>query len=143
MADKEKQFKVLVCRGPSCGDVHRSSVLRDEMERLLGLHCIDSVNMVWQSCFGRCTKGPNILVRELSTERKITSLSQSFVLATRPLAIGGRATMYNYVTLSDVNDIVCEHLKEYRPVRRLVEASKQKVLSFNADIMNEEKDGDS
>ncbi len=51
--------------------------------------------------------------------------------------------MYNHVTLKGVTDIVCEHLKEHRPVRSLMETPKRKVSVSSPDKTNEEKDGNS
>lgn len=69
--------------------------------------------MGWQSCFGKCRSGPNVLVQLEKKERK-------YVLAQPPLCSGGPATMYNGVTTSDVSDIVTEHLGQGRPVERLI-----------------------
>ena len=73
--------------------------------------------MQWQSCYGRCRRGPNVLVLEAREQAS----PPKFVLATQPLTRGGKATMYNHVTIADVGEIVSEHLAAGRPVRRLME----------------------
>ncbi len=113
----EPTYKVRVCRGPTCGDERHSQELAVEFRRLLAIRGIGHVEMAWQSCFGRCSQGPNVLVRRLGAKAQ----TSRFVLATQPLSRGGKATMYNHVTTADVVDIVSEHLEAGRPVRRLME----------------------
>lgn len=86
-----------------------------ELQRQLG-DCPSVVELDWESCFGRCTQGPNVLVREVTSE---------VPAATRTLAApraAGRATaMYNGVTVARVGEIVQGHLVEGRVQRQLVE----------------------
>jgi len=93
---------------------------------------IDSVDLGWQSCFGRCTKGPNIMVMDRGEEK--SSTGHQFVLATPPPSRGKRVSMYTHVALSDIAEIVTEHLQRRRPVRRLLERLDKKT--------NSDKDGD-
>ena len=63
-----RRFKIVICRGPECGDRHGSAVLHDVFRRQLMAHgAQEHTELVWQSCFGRCTQGPNVLVREILT----------------------------------------------------------------------------
>jgi (2Fe-2S) ferredoxin len=76
-----KRYSILVCRGPECGGNRGSSAIYDELRReLVARGLLDAggpgapgapggrtgaVALGWQSCFGRCTQGPNALVREV------------------------------------------------------------------------------
>jgi len=126
-------YKVRVCRGPSCGDEKHSSTLADEFRRILAERGLGDVEMQWQSCYGRCRNGPNVLVRETREQ----AAPRKFVLATQPLSRGGKATMYNHVTIADVGEIVSEHLAAGRPVRRLMERPPRQ-----SDSGNSKKDGE-
>ena len=66
------------------------------------------------ACFGRCRVGPNCRVEE------IAQMEQRFAFATFPTARDGTAAMYNRVTVSDVDEIITEHILGGRTVRRLV-----------------------
>ena len=81
-------FKIVICRGPECGDRHGSAALHDVFRSALeanGAHA--HTELVWQSCFGRCTQGPNVLVREILTETA-PALGSGF--ATLPGPRGGQ-----------------------------------------------------
>ena len=61
-----RRFKIVICRGPECGDRRGSAVLHDAFRASLESCGVrDRVELSWQSCFGRCTQGPNVLVREI------------------------------------------------------------------------------
>jgi (2Fe-2S) ferredoxin len=102
------RFSIRVCRGPECGDRHGSSAifvaLRDELARR-GL--TDICDLGWQSCFGRCTQGPNVLVREIVAD------------PTAPRA----TALYNGVDVVNVEEVVSEHVERGVIVRRLVRAA--------------------
>lgn len=100
----------------------------------------ERVELDWQSCFGRCTKGPNVLVQEKSDD---TAPGHRFVLAPPP-SRGNKVAMYNHVALDDIEEIVSEHLQALRPVRRLLEGPKQsesRSASTNSSVSSD-KDGD-
>ena len=50
-------------------------------------HVRDRAELVWQSCFGRCTQGPNVLVREM-TEAKAGPPALGTGFATPPSHFG-------------------------------------------------------
>jgi len=127
------KYKVRICRGPSCGDKRNSRELADEFRRHIAERALQGIELGWQSCYGRCRRGPNVLVREVGKMPKATK----FVFATPPLSRGGKATMYNHITKADVADIVAEHLEAGRPVQRLIE----KVPDYS-DIGDSNDDGD-
>ena len=120
----------------------RSSRIADEFHRLIGERGLCNTEMAWQSCFGCCAQGPNVLVQTLAKH----SARREFVLATPPLASrGGRAAMYNHVTPGDVTEIVRYHLELGKPVRRLMERAKKRAQSYSETPIQSniaEKDGD-
>lgn len=66
MPVSERRYRIVVCRGPDCGDRRDSASVHAAFGRALaeaglGARC----ELDWQSCFGRCSQGPNVLVREV------------------------------------------------------------------------------
>lgn len=110
-----RRFKLLVCRGPECGEKRGSAAVYDELRRVLADRGVE-VELGWQSCFGRCTQGPNCLVREIIKPPG----PQRFVFATLPAPRGGVSALYNGVAPSDVVEIVDQHVLGGRLVRRLI-----------------------
>ena len=95
---------VLVCRGPECGDkrgsvdVHRA--LAAELSR--GLPAGREVRLDWQSCFGQCRRGINVLVREMREHEDY------FFVSFKPG--GATSALYHGVQVADVPRIVAEHV---------------------------------
>lgn len=95
---------VLVCRGPECGDRLGSARLHqaftDELrDQVPADH---EVRLDWQSCFGQCRRGVNILVREMRPGEDY------FFVSFKP---GGRGSaLYHGVLLPDVPRLVREHV---------------------------------
>jgi (2Fe-2S) ferredoxin len=87
------------------------------------------VELGWQSCFGRCTQGPNVLVQELAPERPG---ERQFLLATMPRGRAGRSALYNGVAEPDVADIVEQHIQRDQPVSRLIQPPARSPASYNA-----------
>ena len=107
-----------MCRGPECGDRRNSREIYDAFRILLaeaGLH--DRCELGWQSCFGRCTQGPNCLVREMP---QTTEPASRFLFATLPGPRGATA-LYNRLDAGKVAEIVSEHVARGVVVRRLIE----------------------
>lgn len=66
-------FRIVVCRGPECGDRRGSRAIYDVLRAAIATHGLaDRCELAWQSCFGRCTQGPNVLVREIIPEGSTT-----------------------------------------------------------------------
>lgn len=124
-----------MCRGPECGDKRGSAALYREFQRRLA-GCGVAVDLGWQSCFGRCTQGPNVLVRELAPEeaRKQTSLAAPARGAARLTAL------YNRVTVERVGVIVKGHIVEGRVQRQFVERPR---AVESTPIARSRTDGDS
>jgi (2Fe-2S) ferredoxin len=83
-------------------------------------HVRDRTELVWQSCFGRCTQGPNVLVRELVSQAKAAAPSLGTGFATPPGPRGATA-LYNHTDPERVEKIVAEHVVNGRIVREFVE----------------------
>lgn len=110
-----RKYRVVVCRGPECGERRGSAALHASFERELRLVGLaGDVELGWQSCFGRCRQGPNVLVRLAPRPEE-----RSF-LAMMPVGPGQHAYLYNGVTASDVPKIVESHLRRGIIVRELV-----------------------
>jgi (2Fe-2S) ferredoxin len=112
-----RRFKVIVCRGPECGDrrdsvaVHRA-LARELADRQLG----EAVELGWQSCFGRCTQGPNVLVAECPAVER----TPRFALAAMPTGRRGCSALYNGCAPGDAAEIIEQHVVRGTLVRRLI-----------------------
>ena len=109
-----RRVKVLVCRGPTCGGECNSRALHEEIVAQLE-RVGDGTDVVveWWSCFGHCTKGANVLVRDMTgrEQRRLAAL---------PAKKQGRSALYSRVVPEDVREIIDEHVAAGRVVRRLV-----------------------
>ena len=137
------KYRVRVCRGPTCGDERNSRAIAAEFERLLREAGNTNVEKAWQSCYGRCSKGPNVLVRRIAANAP----QRSFAVAMPPPARSEPATMYNYVTTADVVDIVREHVIGGRPARGPLARARQREVEEElarerADVERTTRDGE-
>ncbi|MDQ3364089.1 MAG: hypothetical protein M3680_01480 [Myxococcota bacterium] len=76
----------------------------------------EHTELVWQSCFGRCTQGPNVLVREIVTAEPALGSG----LATLP-GPRGLTALYNRVDAERAERIVAAHVVKGQIVREFVE----------------------
>ena len=114
----ERRFKIVICRGPECGDRRASAGLYDVFHAALASHdARGRVELVWQSCFGRCTQGPNVLVRETSNETA-PLLGTGFATVPGPR---GATALYNRMEPSKVERVVKEHVVGGQIVRDFIE----------------------
>ncbi len=91
---------VLVCAGTGCTSSNSLKIL-DEMEALLASNKLDNeVKIVKTGCFGLCAEGPIVVVYP-------------------------EGAMYTRVAVSDVREIVEEHLLKGRIVKRLLAGEKE------------------
>ncbi|ACL76575.1 NADH-quinone oxidoreductase subunit NuoF [Ruminiclostridium cellulolyticum] len=91
---------VLVCAGTGCTSSNSLKII-DEMESLLVSNRLDSeVQIVKTGCFGLCAEGPIVVVYP-------------------------EGAMYTRVEISDVKEIVEEHLLKGRIVKRLLAGEKE------------------
>jgi len=114
-----RRFKILICRGPECGDRHGSAALHDVFRSVLESHgAAEHTELMWQSCFGRCTQGPNVLVREILTTDLVPTLGSGFATLPGPR---GATALYNRMDAQRVARVVAEHVMAGRIVREYVE----------------------
>jgi len=98
-----------VCRGPECGDHHGSKAIYDAFRRAIEAAGLGGrTDLGWQSCFGRCTQGPNVLVREV---RAGSPSGSDLPYAT---------ALYNGMDVVHVEEVVHEHLEHDVVVSALV-----------------------
>lgn len=110
----ERRYSIRVCRGPECGDRRGSRAVYDRFRSALEAADLARVcELGWQSCFGRCTQGPNVLVREITTGGDIAD----------PGAVAPqRATaLYNGVQPVAVDEVVQQHVGRGLVVGRLIQ----------------------
>jgi len=122
-----RHYRIVICRGPECGgqrgseallDIFRSAVAANQA-RLTAADT--SVELAWQSCFGRCTQGPNVLVREVVTPRPGEPGAVSGVgLATLP-APRGTTALYNRMDAARALTVLVQHVAGGQIVRELIE----------------------
>ena len=111
-----RRYKIVICRGPECGDRRGSAQLYDVFRNALAAHAVrDRVELGWQSCFGRCTQGPNVLVREIGHD---TLLGTGF--AAVPPSRGASA-LYNRIDPERIDRLVVDHVVGGQIVREFVE----------------------
>ncbi len=109
----------MICRGPECGDRRGSATLHDAFCHALDAGGVrESCEVVWQSCFGRCTQGPNVLVRELVPPDP--NLPVGIGLATLPGPRGVTA-LYNRIDHERVERVVALHVVAGQIVREYTE----------------------
>lgn len=116
----ERRYRIVVCRGPDCGDRRDSASVHAALtqavaEAGLGASC----ELDWQSCFGRCSQGPNVLVRE------VVAAPIRRGLADLPPRLGGgpraATALYNHVSPVHAAEIVASHIGRGAVVRHLIE----------------------
>ena len=116
----ERRYRIVVCRGPDCGDRRDSASVHAAFGRALaeaglGARC----ELDWQSCFGRCSQGPNVLVRE------VVAAPIHRGLADLPPRLGGgpraATALYNRVAPVHAAEIVASHIGRGAVVRHLIE----------------------
>ncbi|HEU0036809.1 MAG TPA: hypothetical protein VFQ53_39640 [Kofleriaceae bacterium] len=78
----------------------------------------ESTELVWQSCFGRCTQGPNVLVREIHTGPAAPTIGSGFATAPGPR---GATALYNRVDSVRAERIVTQHVVRGQIVREYIE----------------------
>jgi (2Fe-2S) ferredoxin len=114
-----RRYRIIVCRGPECGERLGSHAIHAAFVAALRLRGLDGrVDLGWQSCFGRCRQGPNVLVRPVSAHES------RFLVAAAPLSGPGTA-LYSGVTPRDALRIVDEHVVGGRIVRDLIKRPEE------------------
>jgi (2Fe-2S) ferredoxin len=106
-----KKYQILVCRGPDCGDRLHSADVHDAFARDLALCDLagNEATLGLYSCFGRCKKGVNVLVREVRPNEN------SRMILLMPTA-GPGAFLYNAVKPEEARRILEEHVARGNPL---------------------------
>ena len=105
------KYQILVCRGPECGDKRHSAdifaALKDELRKVTPGGNEASLDLY--SCFGRCQRGPNVLVREVRPNENLR------MILLMPTA-GPGAYLYHMVKPGEARQIVTEHVIGGKPL---------------------------
>jgi (2Fe-2S) ferredoxin len=104
-------------------------------------HARDRAELVWQSCFGRCTQGPNVLVREVGqVAGPGPALGTGFATPPGPR---GTTALYNHTDPERVERIVVEHVVGGRIIREFVERPGDPAsIQYSASPASTTKDSD-
>ena len=117
MADR--RFRIVICRGPECGDRRGSAVLHEAFRSALEANgARERTELVWQSCFGRCTQGPNVLVREILTGEPGGLTTSGFATLPGPRGV---TALYNRMDPARAQRVVVEHVNGGQIIRDLIE----------------------
>ncbi|MCA9675050.1 MAG: (2Fe-2S) ferredoxin domain-containing protein [Kofleriaceae bacterium] len=112
----ERRYHITVCRGPECGDRRGSRALYEAFLASVAAHRLAHRCQVrWQSCFGRCTQGPNVLVREVTPEPPGPTPENGAAASPRATAL------YNAVDAVNVDEVVSQHVGAGVVVRALIQ----------------------
>jgi (2Fe-2S) ferredoxin len=106
-----KRFTILVCRGPECGDKRDGNALYDAFEA--ALVPADEVELGRYSCFGRCRRGPNVLVRELMPNEN------PMMVSLMPTS-GKSAVLYHGVTPAEAREVIEAHVRQGKKLEHLM-----------------------
>jgi (2Fe-2S) ferredoxin len=110
----QARLTVIVCRGPTCGDQRGSAELYTHLERTIAARKLDGqVTLGWETCFGHCLRGPNILVCPTS---EVTGGPG----AAPPGLETPAAVLYNRMTVADLERVIDKHLLGGMVVRPLL-----------------------
>ena len=120
-----RRFRIVICRGPECGDRRGSAELQASFRAAIDTGGVAATTeLAWQSCFGRCTQGPNVLVREL-VDAAAPALGSGFATLPGPR---GLTALYNRCDATRAARIVAEHVVCGRVVREYIESPGGGVL---------------
>jgi (2Fe-2S) ferredoxin len=93
---------VVVCRGPTCGERRNSAALHAKLEETIAARGLrEQITLSWETCFGHCLRGPNILVCDTDEARGRTVY---------PGPETPSAVLYNRMTLDDLERVIDKHL---------------------------------
>lgn len=102
---------MIVCRGPTCGERRNSAALYARLEQTVAARGLaDQITLGWETCFGHCLRGPNILVCHTDEMRGGAML---------PGPGAPSAVLYNRMTLDDLERVIDKHLVGGMVVRPL------------------------
>jgi (2Fe-2S) ferredoxin len=133
-----RRFRIVICRGPECGDRRGSAALHDVFRSAIEANAVrETTELAWQSCFGRCTQGPNVLVREMIAPAP-GALGGSG-LATLP-GPRGLTALYNRVDVSRVEPVIIQHVKGGQIIREFIERPGAAGIGMPGPVASRTKD---
>jgi (2Fe-2S) ferredoxin len=105
----DRRYRIVVCRGPECGDRRGSRAVYDAFRAALEARGFAArCELAWQSCFGRCTQGPNVLVREITPPTEGAPAPST------------ATALYNGVVVEQVQVVVNDHIGRGELVQSLI-----------------------
>ena len=114
-----RRFRIVICRGPECGDRRGSATLHEAFRSALEANAArEHAELAWQSCFGRCTQGPNVLVREVVTPEPGGMTGGGFATLPGPR---GLTALYNRFDEGRTGPVVIQHILGGQIVRDFIE----------------------
>jgi (2Fe-2S) ferredoxin len=118
------RFAILVCRGPDCGEKRDSASVHAAFDSALKTceALPASVDLGWYSCFGRCRRGPNVLVREILPNEN------PMLVRMMPTA-GPRAVLYHGVRPDEAREVIEEHVRNGRKLQALIDRNKPQPVA--------------
>jgi (2Fe-2S) ferredoxin len=121
-----RRFIVLVCRGPDCGGKRDSASVHTAFESAIrdAQPLPVPVELGWYSCFGRCRRGPNVLLREVMPEEN------QMLVRMMPTA-GPRAVLYHGVLPSEARTVIEEHVRNGRKLQPLIDRNRPDPVAPN------------
>lgn len=130
----QRRFKITICRGPECGERRGSAALLDAFQSALRVNGLEPYcELAWQSCFGRCTQGPNVLVREVAALAD-PGLGSGFATSPGPRGV---TALYNRMDGSRVKRVVVDHVVGGEIVREFIE---RPGILYSQPVGSKEKD---
>jgi (2Fe-2S) ferredoxin len=104
------KYLILVCRGPECGDKRHSADVHAALSAVLQRLPRDGSQATVDrySCFGKCERGVNVLVREIE--------AGEHPLRVKLMPQSGRSHLYHRVQPEEAQRIVDEHVVKGRPL---------------------------
>lgn len=116
---EQRKYRIVICRGPECGGQRGSEALHGVFASAIEANAARNVaELAWQSCFGRCTQGPNVLVREIVSQPPGALTGVGF--ATMP-APRGTTALYNRFDATRVEPVITQHVLGGQIVREFIE----------------------
>jgi (2Fe-2S) ferredoxin len=107
-----RRLTVVVCRGPTCGERRDSGALHAFLEQTIAARGLaNQITLGWETCFGHCLRGPNILVCQTDEVRGQAAL---------PGPGAPSAVLYNRMTIADLERVIDRHLLGGMVVRPLL-----------------------
>lgn len=133
----ERKFRIVICRGPECGDRRGSAALHERFRGLVETHGVrERCEVAWQSCYGRCTQGPNVLVREiLAAEPPKFGIGLATLPGPRSLT-----ALYNRVDAERAERIILEHVVQERIARDLIESPGAPGIRVSIPVASKTKE---